>query len=259
MNRIIDEGRVKYAFQRVISARTGEVYGYEALMRVQSKIFLSPLELLRTAKTNAKLYEIERLTWTRALADFQALADMGKIEENAHIFINSIANSQLEPEDEAALERQYPHLLRKIVMEILESESSNEKCAAHKLRLIERWGGQMALDDFGTGYNSEYALLSIQPNIIKIDRSITSGCDKDISRRVIIHNLVRLARTKQILVLAEGVETEEEMKTVIACGVDFMQGYYFDHPLFEPQPFSPELAEQIRQAAERRMNAREGE
>ena len=250
MNRIIDERSVQYAFQSIISAKTGEIYGYEALMRVRSKIFQSPLELIRAAKNGAKLYEIERLTWTKALADFQALADMGILGENTHIFINSIANSRLEPEDEVALERQYPHLLKHIVMEILETESSNENCAIHKLQVIKRWGGQIALDDFGTGYNSEYALLTIQPNIIKIDRSIISGCDKDISRRIIIHNLVMLARTKQILVLAEGVETEDEMKTVIACGVDLMQGYYFDHPLFEPQPLSPEIAEKIRQAAE---------
>ena len=259
MNRIIDEGGVKYAFQSIISAKTGEVYGYEALMRVHSKIFQSPLELLRAAKAGAKLYEIERLTWTRALADFQALMDAEKIKPGTHIFINSIANCRLQPEDETAIENRYPHLLKQIVMEILESESSNENCAAHKLQLIGSWGGQVALDDFGTGYNSEYALLTIQPNIIKIDRSITSGCDKDISRRVIIRNLVRLARTKQTLVLVEGVETEEEMKTVIACGVDFMQGYYFGHPLFEPQPFSPEIAEKIRQAAAHQVDTRDGE
>lgn len=252
MNRIIDEASVQYAFQSIISAKTGEVYGYEALMRVRSKIFQSPLELLRIAKTGAKLYEIERLTWTRALADFQTLLEAGKIAENTHIFINSIANCRMEPEDEASLTRQYPHLLARVVMEILESESSDETCAAHKVQLIGEWGGQIALDDFGTGYNSEYALLSIHPSIVKIDRSIISGCDKDISRRMIINNLVRLARTKHILVLAEGVETEDEMKTVIACGVDLMQGYYFGHPLFEPKPLPAEIAEKIRRSAEHR-------
>ncbi|MCH5210849.1 MAG: EAL domain-containing protein [Oscillospiraceae bacterium] len=253
MNRIIDESRVQYAFQSIISAKTGKVYGYEALMRVKSDIFQSPLDLLRAAKNGAKLYEIERLTWTKALADFQDLVDRGQIAKNTHIFVNSIANSRLEPEDEAALEKNHPQLMKRIVIEILENESSNENCAVHKRQMIKRWGGQIALDDFGTGYNSEYALLDIQPDIIKIDRSITSGCNNDISRRMIIHNLVRLARTKQILVLAEGVETEEEMETVIACGVDLVQGYYFDYPLFEPQPLSPEIAEKIRNAAKHRI------
>ena len=250
MNRIIEEGGVKYAFQSIISARTGEVYGYEALMRVQSKIFQTPLELLRTAKSSAKLYEIERLTWTRALADFQALADAGLIEKDAHIFINSIANTNLEPADEAALLETYPHLFPKVVVEILEGEHASEESTARKLQIVANTGGQFALDDFGTGYNSEYALLTIQPNIVKIDRSIVSGCDRDASRRMLINSLVKLARAKDILVLAEGVETSEEMKTVIACGVDLLQGYHLAYPLFEPRPLAPEIVKTIRRLAQ---------
>ena len=249
MNRIIEEGGVKYAFQGIVSAKTGEIYGYEALMRVQSSIFQSPMELLRTAKTGAKLHEIERMTWTKALADFQTQIDAGHIGKTAHIFVNSIANNKLEPEVEAVLEEKYPPLLSQIVMEILESERSNEDCTVHKAQLIQKWGGQLALDDFGTGYNSEYALLSLQPGIIKIDRSIINGCDKDTSRHMIINSLVKLARAKGILVLAEGVETEEEMKTVISCGVDLLQGYYLTYPLFEPEPIAPEITETIRRLA----------
>ena len=261
LNRIIEEQSVKYAFQSIVSAKTGEIYGYEALMRVQSSIFQSPLELLRTAKTGAKLYEIERLTWTKSLADFQALVDAGRIEKTSHIFINSIANNRLEPDVEAAIEKRYPHLLDQIVMEILESERSNEGCTTHKAQLMRKWGGQLALDDFGTGYNSEYAMLSLQPGIIKIDCSIISGCDKDMSRRMIISNLVRLARARNILVLAEGVETEEEMETVIACGVDLLQGYYLARPVFEPEPIAEKTVHKIRRLAELggRTESREGE
>ena len=165
----------------------------------------------------------------------------------------------LEPEDEAAIEKKYPDLLKRIVVEILESESANEDCTVHKTQLIQKWGGRFALDDFGTGYNSEYALLAIQPDIVKIDRSITNGCDKDISRRMIIKNLVKLARTKQVLVLAEGVETEEEMKTVISCGVDLLQGYYLAHPLFEPRPLDPQIAKAIRRVAAPGGKAQDGE
>ena len=250
MNRIIEECSVKYAFQSIVSAKTGKIYGYEALMRVQSEIFQSPLELLRTAKTGAKLYEIERMTWTKSLADFQALIDAGQIEKTAHVFINSIANNKLEPDVEAVLEKKYPHLLDQIVIEILESESSDEDCTAHKAQLMQKWGGQIALDDFGTGYNSESALLSLRPNIIKIDRSIINGCNQDADRRMIIEHLVKLARTKGILVLAEGVETQEEMKTVISCGVDFLQGYYLAHPLFYPEPIAPEITDTIRRLAD---------
>ena len=250
LNRIIEESSVQYAFQSIISAKTGEIYGYEALMRVQSKVFRSPLELLNTARTSAKLHEIERMTWTKSLADFQALVDAGRIKENAYLFVNSIANHKLDEEVLATLESTYPHLLDHIVMEILENESADEDSTAHKEQVMLRWGGQMALDDYGTGYNSEYALLNLHPSIIKIDRSIINGCDHDADRHMIIENLVKLAKAKRVLVLAEGVETKEEMETVISCGVDFMQGFYLARPAFEPAPIAPELADMIRRLAD---------
>ena len=215
-------------------------------MRPQSSIFQSPLDLLRTAKTSAKLYEIERLTWTKALADFQDQIDAGNIAPQARIFINSISNNVLNASDADALELAHPDLLSRIVLEILESENVNENYIKLKINRMREWNALVALDDFGTGYNSEYALITMQPNIIKIDRSIISGCDKDISRRTIITSLVKLARTKQIFVLAEGVETEAELRTVIACGVDLLQGYYFNRPLFEPQPIAKETTDLIR-------------
>ena len=249
MNRILDERSVQYAFHSIVSVETGEIYGYEALMRPQSTILKSPMDLLRIAKTGAKLYEIERLTWTKALNDFQIQIDAGHVKEDCHIFINSISNSVLEITDVEAIEEAYPNLLSRIVLEVLESESVNEEYNTRKLARMKKWNAQVALDDFGTGYNSEYALVTIQPNIIKIDRSIISGCDKDMSRRMIISNLVRLAGTKQILVLAEGVETESELETVISCGVDLLQGYYINRPVFEPQPIAPEITETIKRLA----------
>ena len=249
MNRIIDEYCVQYAFHSIISARTGEIYGYEALMRPQSAIFQTPLELLRIAKSGAKLYEIEKMTWYKALADFQAQIDAGRISKDSHIFINSISNCVMEAADVDVLEIKYPELISKVVLEVLEGESMNEEYNRRKRARMKKWNGQVALDDFGTGYNSEYALITTQPDIIKIDRSIISGCDKDISRRMIISNLIKLVRPKDILVLAEGVETEDELATVIDCGVDLIQGYYICRPVFEPQPVEPRIAEKIRKLA----------
>ena len=249
MNSIIEEGRVRYAFQSIVSAKTGEIYGYEALMRVQSKIFQSPLELLRTAKAGARLYDIELMTWQRSVTDFLAQVEAGRISPDAYIFINSIANIRLSPEDERKLfEGGYPNL--HIVAEILESEDAANSDVVQKYEAMKMGGAKIALDDFGTGYNSEYTLLALKPDIIKIDRSIISGCDKDASRRMIINNLVKLARSNGILVIAEGVETQEELKMVISCGVDLLQGYGLSYPLFEPEPLDPELVDTIR-----RLNA----
>lgn len=246
MNKVIDECRVKYAFHSIVSAKTGEIYGYEALMRPQSTILHSPAELLRIAKTSAKLYEIERLTWLESLRAFKKQRESGNISENAYIFVNTISNSVLENSDIDVLEEENKDVMNKIIMEITESEDVNEEYNDRKLKRLEKWNAHLALDDFGTGYNSEYALITMHPNIIKIDRSIISGCDKDISRRTIICNLVKLAKTKNIKVLAEGVETEGELRTVIASGVDLLQGYFINRPVFEPQPIEQEIIDKIK-------------
>ncbi len=245
MNRIIEECRVRYAFHSIISARTGEIYGFEALMRPQSDILHSPSELLRIAKTGAKLYEIERLTWIESLRAFRKQRELGNIPKNAHIFINTISNSVLEQSDIDIVERENKGLLGRIVMEVIESADVVDEYNARKTRRISKWNAQLALDDFGTGYNSEYALITLKPEIIKIDRSIISGCDKDISRRTIISSFVKMAKANNVRVLAEGVETEGELKAVIEIGVDLLQGYFINRPVFEPKSVPQEIVNKI--------------
>lgn len=234
MNSIIDRQDIKYAFQSIISAKTGELYGYEALMRPQSALFRSPLEFIRIAKTCVKLHEVERLTWILSLRTFRRFINNGSISPDTKIFINSLSNCILSENDIRLVESENHDILENIVMEILESENANDDFVQRKKKLLKKWNALTALDDFGSGYNSEYALLTLNPNILKIDRAIVSNCDKDISKYNIICNIVQIASLKNVMVLAEGVETYDEMKTVIECGVDLLQGYYFGRPCFEP-------------------------
>lgn len=245
MNSIIDEQRIKYAFQTIISARDGTVYGYEALMRPQSETLRSPMELIRIARTGAKLNDIERITWTLALKSFRKQRILGNIPENAKVFINSLSNCTLQREDIEIIESENADILDCVVLEILESEIANVEYTHNKKNRMTKWKAMTALDDFGSGYNSEHALITLDPDLIKIDRTIISGCDSDMSRKNIILNLVRISKAKNILVLAEGVETHGELKTVIECGVDLLQGYYFARPVFEPQPVDSEKTAEI--------------
>lgn len=250
MNSIIDKQNIKYAFQSIISAKTGEIYGYEALMRPQSNIFKSPLDFIRIAKTGAKLHEIERLTWLLAMRTFRRFVNNGTISPGTKIFINSLSNCILSDRDITRFQSENRDFLENIVMEVLESEKANNNYAQRKMKLIKKWNALTALDDFGSGYNSEYALLTLNPDIIKIDRSIISCCDKDLSKANIISNLVQIASVKNVKVLAEGVETYDEMKKVIECGVDLMQGYYFSRPLFEPAPLDENIKSEIQKLNE---------
>lgn len=245
MNSIIDEQRIRYAFQTIISARDGSVYGYEALMRPQSETLRSPMEFIRIARTGAKLGEIERITWTLAFREFRNQIEKGNIAPDAKIFVNSISNCTLTPEDIALIEEENKDILDRVVLEILESERANIEYTNKKKIRMTKWNAMIALDDFGSGYNSEHALITLEPNLIKIDRAIINGCDSDVSRKNIILNLVRISKANNILVLAEGVETSGELKTIIECGVDLLQGYYFARPVFEPKPISDECRNEI--------------
>lgn len=245
MNRIIDEEAIKYAFQGIVSVKTGEIYGYEALMRPQSNILKSAPEFIRIARTGAKLYEIERLTWLHAMTAFRQQCEKGNISKDAKIFINTLLNTMIKDSDLNIVEKENKDYLDRIVIEFLESDKAEGKYLKNKQETAQKWGAMTALDDFGSGYNSEYALINYEPDIIKIDRSIIGGCDRDISRTNIINNLVQLAATKNILVLAEGVETYSEMQTVISCGVDLIQGYYISRPMFEAQPLSRKIKKEI--------------
>lgn len=251
MNRIIDECSVKYAFHSIVDARTGEIYGYEALMRPQSEILKSPLEFIRLAKTGAKLNDVEKLTWTQALKAFKIQVGKGNISASSKIFVNSISNCILNDEDLEKLESDYQDLLNNVVLEILEGEETNNDYADKKQQLIKKWHGKIALDDFGTGYNSEYALITSHPDIIKIDRSIISGCDTDESRQSIMQNLIRFSKIRNVMVLAEGVETYQEMKMAIQCGVDLLQGYYINRPVYEPEPLPAKIVYEIKNLSEK--------
>ncbi len=245
MNRIIDEERVRFAYQAIVSAKSGEVIGYELLMRPQSEILKSPLDLIRIAKSSSKLYEIERLTWLKGLEGFSEQIKKGNIAPDSKAFVNSLASCIVDYENTEFIEREYGAILSNIMMEMLEGETENEVYTSQKLETIERWKAGIALDDFGTGYNSEYLFMKLSPDLIKIDRSIISGCDKDQGKVNIINNLIRMAKNKNAAVLAEGVETSGELKRVIECGVDYIQGYYITRPVFEPQPIKTEIIEDI--------------
>lgn len=245
MNRIIDTESIRYAFHSIISVKTGDIYGYEALMRPQSMVFGAPLDFIRIAKSSAKLNEIERLTWKLSLKTFGQLVKSGQISKNAKIFINSISNCIIRDNDISEIVEGNKDILKNVVLEFLESEETNAEYVEAKKRCIRNWNAMTALDDFGSGYNSEYALITLQPDIIKIDRSIVSGCDKDEGKADIITKLVQIAASKNILVAAEGVETKGELRTVIKCGVDLLQGFYFGKPTFEPEKCSKAMKDEI--------------
>lgn len=244
LNKFIDGQLVEYHFQPIVDAVTGEIFAYEALMRSKLESLKSPMEILNLAKSQSKLYEIERLTWFRSMADF---VKQKQIPDNVHIFINSIANQILSPEDFEEFQQRYQPYLDRIVMELTEEEKQNSSYADSKQECIRLWNASLALDDFGMGYNGEAMLLTLTPHYVKIDMSIVRDIDTDKNRQKILQNLLSYTKERKIKVIAEGVETQGEMETLIQTGVDFMQGYYIGIPQKTAQKIDPRIVMQIQQ------------
>lgn len=245
MNRIIDKGDVRFAFQPIITVKTGEIFGYEALMCPQSESIGTVTELLRIAKSSAKLYEIERLTFFLGIASFSRLVEDKKVSADAHLFLNSISECMLEERAFHGIETNYKSILKNIVLENLDVDRHDSEFIARKQKIVSKWGGMTALDNFGTGHNNETEMLNISPDMIIVDRTIIDGCSNDAGKATIIKNLVHMSRERGVLVVAQGVETDGDLRKVISLGVDLIQGYYLAGPELVPKEISEKTLSKI--------------
>lgn len=241
LNRLLEENLVEYHFQPIVDMRVGEVVAYEALMRSQLDTISTPDQVLTLARSQSKLYRIERLTFFGALEAFSRYPEAHGVT----LFVNSIATQRLSADDEMALSEHYPDLLRNLVIEIIESDYSRAM-ALYKESLAKRFGARLAIDDFGSGYNGETSLLDYHVDFVKIDMEIVRNIDTAKDRQDIARNLIGYAHDRGIRVVAEGVETEAELRTVRALGVDYVQGFLVGRPAPEPCDISDEAKRLIR-------------
>lgn len=228
LNKLIEHRLLDYHFQPIVSALSGDVFAYEALMRSRLSTLSSPLEVLALARAQSKLYDIEKLTWFAAME--AATSDPIFLNSDRRIFINSVSNRILNDDDIEELRSTFQRYLHRMVLEVTEEEKFNEDVTRKKQMLLYKWGGAVALDDFGTGYNGEMVLLQLVPDYVKIDMSIVRNIDVDPSRQELFRNLVSYSHERNIMVIAEGVETASEMNTLIRLGADYLQGYYLGKP-----------------------------
>lgn len=237
--RLINEELVTYHFQPIIDAKDGSVFAYEALMRVDLPTLHSPADVLRLAREENCLHEVERITFFRASSAYQTLENAGKVVPSALLFVNSIASQYLTPDELSEYSARYASILPRIVIEITEEEGLDPKALRIK-QTIPGSSGAFALDDYGSGYSNERSLLELSPNYIKIDLSIIRDIDTDANKRQIVSNTVSYAHQRGMKVVAEGLETADEVRTVLSLGVDLLQGFFLAMPQVEPGGASEE-------------------
>lgn len=226
-NRLLDENLFQYHFQPIVNAKTGEVFAYEALMRTDESINMTPVEILDFAVRENRLYEIEKLTLSNSL---KIMRDYQETFGYKKLFINSISNHLLTDEDFDVLYKQYGTLFENVVLEITESALIDDIGIKSIRKRLQNANCQLALDDYGTGYSNESILLNTTPNYVKIDQLILRNINLDTKKQHLVSNIVSFAKKNHIKTIAEGIETYEEFVYVIQLGVDYIQGFYTGRP-----------------------------
>lgn len=247
LNRFIEEKLLDFAFQPIVDAKTGEIFAYEALMRPRSDELKTVGDVMRLAKAQSKMYQIEVITMYGVLEAFLKQKDAFG---NAKLFLNSIPNIFWTEKDCNGFEETYKEELHRLVVEIIESDRSDRETFSVKKERTESWGAQIALDDFGSGYNTESSLLYMSPDYIKIDMTIIRGIDVDENRKNLVSSILTYTKPRQIKVIAEGIETKGEMEAVLDLGVDLMQGFYIARPNMEVKDIPEQIKKEIREYRE---------
>ena len=245
-NLLMEKNLFRFHIQPIIDAHSGHIYAYEALMRTDSIINLAPLEILRIARERGRLYEVEHATvfgimerYVRNYSDFNG----------CKVFINTIPGFFLNEDDCSAIIGKYESFLDCFVFELTEDNPTSDE-ELERLKRVCKPGAQtqIAIDDFGTGHSNILNLLRYAPQIIKIDRGLIAGIATDANRRLFVRNTIDFAHQNGIRALAEGVETSDELRTVIDCGIDLIQGFYTGRPSEVPaKSVSDKVLREIRE------------
>ncbi len=244
INDILDKNRINYHFQPIVDARTGEIFAYEALMRVDTVPYVQPLLVIKYAGFFNRLYDIEYATFNNVLNYVKENA--GKFNENAKIFINSIPGQRLKKDDMESIYEMAKDLSGRLVVEFTEQSEMDDKELAEMKREYQSFGFETAVDDYGTGYSNVSNLLRYMPNYVKIDRALLANIQESPQKQHFVKDIIEFSHDNNILALAEGIETTEEIETVINLGVDLIQGYYTARPSEKIiKEIAPEVKEEI--------------
>ncbi|WP_202842307.1 EAL domain-containing protein [Luteimonas saliphila] len=217
------------AFQPVVDARDRSIYGYEALVRTADGG--GAAEVLARVRPE-QLYRFDQTCRVKAIV---TAAELGLRQR---LFVNFFPNAVYQPATcirltlLAAQMTGFP--TERLVFEAAESEQVRDH--AHVSRIFNDYrsrGFQTAIDDFGAGYAGLPSLIAFQPDLIKLDMGLIRGIDADPVRRAIVSGIARIGSGIGSTLLAEGVETAAEYRTLRSIGIDLFQGYLFGRPALE--------------------------
>lgn len=228
LKKIIKEELIMSYFQPIYLLESNKVYGVEALARPQTKTKLANPEILFKLALKFGLYhELERVSWVNAIKMVASHLSHEKLFLNCNPYLvespKFLSVRDLFSKASIGVEN--------TVLEITERSAINNYKEFFKLLSRYRdYGFKFAVDDVGGGYASLESIVETRPEVVKLDRHIVHLLHTDEFKRSIVRFIVSFCRENNILLIAEGIETKEELKAVKELGVEAGQGYYLCRP-----------------------------
>ena len=231
---LIREERFDIRYQPILDLGTHRVIGHEALMVPQPHTgFQNPLAVFQHARALALDTELDLACVRKILRDFAVRGLHSKL------FLNVNSATLTRPDMCALLAEQLDvaeKLLgrNRLVVELTEFDSLNHAGVSAFLNTCRRTGAAIALDDFGVGHSNLDAWLQYTPEKVKIDRYFLTGLETDPARQQLLRGLRQMAELTGTRLLAEGIETREQLQVVRELGIDLGQGYLLGRPQATP-------------------------
>lgn len=219
-------------YQPKVSVATGRVEGMEALVRwKKGDEIISPMEFIPLAEKTGLISQLGQLVMDTALAQCADILAAQNLVLSVNLSPRQFQDAGLVNALESTLER-HGVIPKRLDVEITETSLVDDvEDAILKLECIHRMGISISVDDFGTGYSSLSYIKKLPVQTLKIDKSFVDGLGMDVGDESIIKTIIQLARNFDMTVVAEGVETEQQLDILSRLNCDLIQGYYFSKPL----------------------------
>jgi EAL domain-containing protein (putative c-di-GMP-specific phosphodiesterase class I)/GGDEF domain-containing protein len=220
------------AFQPIIDIHSGRTFGVEALMRgVERHGFTSPIQLLNQAHAENALPEFEAQFLDRAMQQFATHPDWRTLKLFINIDGRTIASTHDIKGALGEMKARHGLTNANLAMEVSERfDFAASDVAMNRLIELRRTLGSLAIDDFGAGHANLQLFYHVEPAILKLDRFLISSIASDPKKTVFLKHIVMMAHILGAVVIAEGVETPQELYACRELGCDLAQGYLIARP-----------------------------
>ena len=247
LQEIMERRQLGALFQPIVNMQSGEIVGFEGLIRGPSDSPLhSPLNLFKVATSAGVMTEVEHLCRRVVLERFAELALPGKL------FLNVSPECLLHPANKQGETLGFIHQLginpERVIIELTESQPTYDyELLLEAVTHYREMGFRIAIDDLGEGFSSLRLWSELRPEYVKIDMHFIQGINQDPVKLQFVRSIQEIAKKSGTTVIAEGIETKSELLLIRDLGVALGQGYHLGRPQAVPATaLQPAVEAQLR-------------